>query len=435
MDQQGWDRIYDDLDRDLDGAATRGGNGPDLDLYLDIDRARFAMDKGEYARAIELLESVRKRLDVIGTTRGGSLPSAAALEDLEDQALQELRLGSAKLEVVGEAELPDEQVTRSGAGATKVNRSTKFDDIKDEYVEMFENAKITPAKADQVRWYSNKVVAGRATYEEISRATDVPWYMIGLIHGMECGYSMQKHLHNGDSLKARTWQVPKGHPKDGDPPFTFVASAIDALGVDKLTGLTDWDLPHILYRLELYNGWGYRKSRGMATPYLWSFSNHHQRGKYVQDGVFDPNAPSSQCGAAVTLRDLVERNIVSFKPEPAPAPAPMPAAPAVLEAPEPEAGAPPAPAPAAADAAPSAAPAVSDAAAAPANAPPAAPDAGAGAAAAAPPPPPAAEAAPVDAGQPPPSAVVSALAALAAAAAAAKPKQDEPPPPPETQGI
>lgn len=417
MDQQTWNRIYDDLDTDLEQTVTRSG-GPDLDLYLDLDRARFAIDKGEHARAIELLESIRQRLNGLGATRGGPAPSAAVLEDLEDHVLGDLRLGSARDEVVGEAVLPDEQVTRSGSGAAKVNRSTKFDDIEDEYVEMFESARITPAKVGTVRWNADKLVSGRAAYEEISKATKVPWYFVGLAHGMECGFSMQKHLHNGNSLKARTWQVPKGRPKDGAPPFTFVSSAIDALGYDKLTGRDDWDLAHVLYRLELYNGWGYRKSRGMATPYLWSFSNHHQRGKYVQDGQFDPNATSAQCGAAVMLRDLVERKIVSFEAASAPAPADVATAPA----PKPAAEAPAAPI-AANDAGAPAPKPVAETAPAPKPAvdmPPPVPGG-------APPPPPPAP--------PPNTATLAALAAVAAAAAASKPKPDDPPPPPETQGI
>lgn len=435
MDEPFWGRFYDEFDRDLQGATTRSG-GPDLDLFRDLDRARFAIDKGDHARAIDLLESLQHRLGQLGVTRGGPAPSVSTLEDLEDHVLQDLRLGSARLEVVGEAELPDTEVTRASPGATKVNRSLKFDDIADEYVEMFDTARILADKKDKVSWYTNKLLSGRETYEEISRLTQVPWYMIGMIHGMECGFSMSKHLHNGDSLKARTWQVPKGRPKDGAPPFTFVESAVDALGVDKLSGRSDWDLARLLFRLELYNGWGYRKSRGMATPYLWSFSNHHQRGKYVQDGVFDPNAPSGQCGAAVMLRDLVERKVVSFEAEP-------PAVPAAVAV-EPK---PAAPKPADAPAAPVAAaetpvPAVEAAPAAPAPATPApvAPEPAPLAAAPATPAPAApAPAAPAPVAEPSAPAVTAALAAIAAAAAAAaatsEPTQPEEPPPPETQAI
>jgi lysozyme family protein len=47
----------------------------------------------------------------------------------------------------------------------------------------------------------------------------------------------------------------------------------------------DWSLAGLLYRLEAYNGFGYRKHHPeVLTPYLWSFSST-TAGKYVQDGV------------------------------------------------------------------------------------------------------------------------------------------------------
>jgi lysozyme family protein len=63
-------------------------------------------------------------------------------------------------------------------------------------------------------------------------------------------------------------------------------------------------MPHILYFFERYNGMGYRMRR-VATPYLWSFSNLYRTGKFVQDGHFDPDAVSKQCGAALMLKAIV----------------------------------------------------------------------------------------------------------------------------------
>jgi lysozyme family protein len=59
----------------------------------------------------------------------------------------------------------------------------------------------------------------------------------------------------------------------------------------------------MLYRLEAYNGFGYRR-KGVPSPYLWSFCNLYERGKYVADGQYDPNAVSKQCGAGVMLKKL-----------------------------------------------------------------------------------------------------------------------------------
>ncbi len=98
-------------------------------------------------------------------------------------------------------------------------------------------------------------------------------------------------------------------PSEGEPPFTWLDSARDALTLKKLDQVREWSLPCMLYLLEAYNCFGYRP-RGVPTPYLWSFSNLYSRGKYVADGRFDPQAVSKQCGAAVLLRVLQERGLV-----------------------------------------------------------------------------------------------------------------------------
>ena len=97
----------------------------------------------------------------------------------------------------------------------------------------------------------------------------------------------------------------------GSPPFSWEASATDALTYKKFNVWTDWSVAGILYKLELYNGWGYRK-KGVATPYLWSFSNHYTKGKYVEDGVFDPEAVSKQAGAAVILKRMLEQGVIAL---------------------------------------------------------------------------------------------------------------------------
>lgn len=112
-----------------------------------------------------------------------------------------------------------------------------------------------------------------------------------------------EHLHNGDPLNARTVHVPANRPATGAPPFTWRESARDAMIFRKYAQVGNWDVPRVLYQLELYNGLGYRP-RGIPSPYLWCFSNLYSKGKYTADGNFDPNAISKQCGAAVMLKAL-----------------------------------------------------------------------------------------------------------------------------------
>ena len=78
---------------------------------------------------------------------------------------------------------------------------------------------------------------------------------------------------------------------------------------DGFQDLKDWSLERMLYRWESYNGFRSRRN-GINTPYLWSFSNNYAKGKFVADNVWDPNAVSKQCGAAVLLRVLVDRKLI-----------------------------------------------------------------------------------------------------------------------------
>lgn len=356
MDQEAWDQIYMDLESDVAAMTKRSGGAVDPELYLAIDRARFAMDKGESDAAIAIIQVLKDQLrGAPADTRGPvpSVPTIDRLDALEERLHAETRLGSARLEVVGEDEEPP---TRAASQNAKVNKSIKYEDIRDEYVRLFQTCKIREDKLGAARREADRIVANRKVYQEISGETEVPWWFIGLIHGMECSFSLSKHLHNGDSLKARTWQVPAGRPKEGSPPFTFVNSAVDALGYDGFSGKTDWPLPMVLYRLERYNGFGYRKKFGTASPYLWSYCNHFTSGKYVRDGVYDPDAISKQCGTVAMLRDLLDRGVVSFEakqstvvaasPAPVSAAAPTPGAAPVAAVPPPVAPVQPAAAPA-----------------------------------------------------------------------------------------
>jgi len=117
------------------------------------------------------------------------------------------------------------------------------------------------------------LLKNKGRYETISKATGVPWHVIAVIHRLESNCNFGTHLHNGDSLKARTVQVPAGRPKTGTPPFTFEESAIDALGYDGATGIKDWNIVATLKFLERYNGLGYR-NHGIYSPYLCSCTNH-----------------------------------------------------------------------------------------------------------------------------------------------------------------
>lgn len=185
--------------------------------------------------------------------------------------------------------------------------------LKSEYERLFKTCEINSKNASTVNWYVAKLTdpENRARYETVAQAVCAPWFFVGIIHAMEAGFNFRGHLHNGDNLKRRTVNIPAGRPKVWEPPYRWEDSAIDAIHYDHLANLQDWSLALTLYRWEAYNGFRSRLEHNINTPYLWSFSNHYTRGKFVRDNVWSDTAVSSQCGAAVMLKVLVERGLVT----------------------------------------------------------------------------------------------------------------------------
>ncbi|WP_428420232.1 hypothetical protein [Methylibium sp.] len=193
--------------------------------------------------------------------------------------------------------------------------------LRAEYEQLFNTCDLRPERAAEVEALMQRVLASQTRYRQVEAATGVPWHFVAVTHQMESGGRFDRHLHNGDPLTARTRQVPAGRPKAGQPPFTWEASAADALALHGLPGSTDWSLASLLYETERYNGFGYRLYHPQVkSPYLWSYSTHYSAGKYVADGRWSDSAKSAQCGAATLLRRLVERGHITFVDQPPPTP-------------------------------------------------------------------------------------------------------------------
>jgi hypothetical protein len=90
----------------------------------------------------------------------------------------------------------------------------------------------------------------------------------------------------------------------GRGPFrTFEEGALDALRLKGYQNIRDWSVARCLYEAERFNGFGY-VSRGINSPYLWSYTDLYTRGKYVSDGVWSVRAVSSQCGVVPIMKAM-----------------------------------------------------------------------------------------------------------------------------------
>lgn len=164
-----------------------------------------------------------------------------------------------------------------------------------EYTDLFNSMKILPEKEDLFLSRVNAILKLKDLYKEVAIATGIPWDLVGVIHSLESDLSLDRHLHNGDPLTQRTVNIPKGRPKEGFPPFTWIESATDALMSIPRPDL--WNTEWKLYFLEGYNGFGYRRHH-VNSPYLWAGTDKYKAGKFVEDGKFDKTAVSKQLGGA-----------------------------------------------------------------------------------------------------------------------------------------
>jgi len=187
--------------------------------------------------------------------------------------------------------------------------------LSNSYKTLYQNLETKPRYFDEADRLAEGIVSNKARYESVASLLGVPWYFIAFIHNMESSQNFSTHLHNGDPLSARTKNVPADRPKKGNAPFSWEESAEDALKLRRVKRVKVWSLPRLLYELEAYNGWGYRLYHAhVASPYLWSYSQHYSSGKYIADGTWSDTARSRQCGAAVLLKRLEERGDITLAP-------------------------------------------------------------------------------------------------------------------------
>lgn len=193
-----------------------------------------------------------------------------------------------------------------------------FLSLKKQYANLWHTIEIKPDWRSKLDAAANKIILNRDKYERVQAETGVPWFVVGVIHMRESNCNFSTHLHNGDSLKARTYRVPKGRPANGKPPFDWYFSAADALKMKGLHQLPGWDIETVLYQLERYNGFGYRQyHKATLSPYLWQGTGHYcdadsACGKYVADGRFSSTEADKQCGAAAVLKVLEEMGYATF---------------------------------------------------------------------------------------------------------------------------
>jgi lysozyme family protein len=148
--------------------------------------------------------------------------------------------------------------------------------LRDEYRQLFTTARVRDSHAGQVHQLVHGLVGAKARHQAVGVPLAIPWWFVGVIDELE-----------GGSTRA-------------------------ALTLAGFAHKANWSMSQVLFRLERFNGFGYRRpSINVPSPYLWSFSQHYTSGGFSSDGHFDPNLVSPQCGAGVLLRAIVDAGLVA----------------------------------------------------------------------------------------------------------------------------
>lgn len=287
----------------------------DLDI-ADIEALADARFRGMGGDAGAALRSLRKlpggqraaRLDKVAQQATAAFLRQPLKQRLV--ALQDAAADAVQADAIG-ALLADHTDAERVLAPLELESPNTFEQLKPGYEALWSTCVIRSERAGEVAWHRKKLVQYRQYYQAVSEKTGVPWWFIGIVHAIEGSFNFNAHLHNGDPLSARTVRVPKGRPLKWNPPNDWESSAADALAMKGFNGQTDWSIARVLHRWESYNGFGYHP-RNIHSPYLWSFSNHYTKGKFVADRQYDPNFVSRQCGAAVMLRALIEAGLVDL---------------------------------------------------------------------------------------------------------------------------
>lgn len=187
-----------------------------------------------------------------------------------------------------------------------MSSNTSFAHLRSDYAERWAAMTIPPSRRGAVEAAARRILNERSRYEAVEAATGVPWWWIGAIHNRESGCDFRGVLHNGERIIGsgrKTRLVPRGR----GPFSSWEHAARDALSIKSLkSGAQVWTVERCLYEAERFNGFGYRQYRCIASPYLWSFSNHYSQGKYVADGKWSATAVDKQIGVAPLIKVLMD---------------------------------------------------------------------------------------------------------------------------------
>lgn len=198
--------------------------------------------------------------------------------------------------------------------------TSKIEILKKEYEYLVTVALVISRVKGELAWFVSRANANISRYKYVAGVIGCPWFFVALIHYREASMDFNTCLHNGDKLPGPTRHVPAGRGPFKD----WEAAAIDALIYEGFGGQKDWSLGAMFWRLEAFNGFGYRVGgqkvfdlsdqgrdgtydgtyRGSmqdttprnASPYIYNGTQFYEKGVSIEDHSFYPKAVDDQPG-------------------------------------------------------------------------------------------------------------------------------------------
>jgi len=215
------------------------------------------------------LEDIIKQTGITAKQHGGTISSTRKLA-LVGESGPELAIFPPGTKIV-----PNYKLRLGGTGGP------------DEYIPLINQMNYDiPTKLEADELILRKYLFNKGIYDQISLATQIPPELIFALHYRESNCDITKSIADGKV-----------------PIVDFVGDAINVLKQRGSNIPSTWDLASALDFAEKYNGLGYR-NYGILSPYLFAGTNLYQKGKFIDDNVFDPNAVDKQLGVAVLLSEL-----------------------------------------------------------------------------------------------------------------------------------
>lgn len=191
-------------------------------------------------------------------------------------------------------------------------KAPTFEERKAHYEGQWSIMKVKAERLASVDRQARLLFSNKARYVTVARATNVPWWIIAIIHMREASGLFTGVLHNGEKIIGtgrKTTLVPAGR----GPFKTWEEAAIDALNMKALGKVRAWPIARICYEVEAYNGWGYWWRGDKSSAYLWAGTNIDGGGKYVADHVWDAKAQDQQNGTMAVLSRIIELDPTAAK--------------------------------------------------------------------------------------------------------------------------